>query len=51
MGWIDSRILQGVLVDAQTAAFSYIVPAGCFLVIIGYSIFTLVAPRAIHEAG
>ncbi|MDO5724498.1 MAG: L-fucose:H+ symporter permease [Flaviflexus sp.] len=44
-------LVQGRLIDATSAAFSYIVVLVCFLVIIGYGIYTLriPAPQAMDE--
>ncbi len=51
VGGATVPLLQGQLVDSVGSAFSYIVPAGCFVVIVGYAIYTLRAPRPIHETG
>ncbi|WP_020559571.1 L-fucose:H+ symporter permease [Thiofilum flexile] len=34
-------LVQGALIDTYDAAFSYIVPLGCFLVVAGYAVFEL----------
>ncbi|UFU06423.1 L-fucose:H+ symporter permease [Ruania halotolerans] len=51
VGGATVPLLQGKLVDSVGSAFSYIVPAVCFVVIIGYAIYTLRAPRPIKETG
>lgn len=38
-------LLQGALVDARGAAFSYVVPLVCFVVVSGFALFNLKAKR------
>jgi MFS transporter, FHS family, L-fucose permease len=51
VGGATIPLIQGALTDATSAALSYLVPGACFLIIVGFSVFTLVTPRAIEEAG
>lgn len=45
-------LVQGAMIDAAGAAFSYVVPAAAFLVVMGYGLFDLAAAprRAAHQA-
>ncbi|MGF1551897.1 MAG: L-fucose:H+ symporter permease [Paracoccaceae bacterium] len=36
-------LVQGAMIDAYGAAFSYVVPAACFVVVAGYGLFDLMA--------
>jgi FHS family L-fucose permease-like MFS transporter len=36
-------LVQGAVIDASGAAFSYIVPALCFVVVAGYGVFDLMS--------
>lgn len=44
-------LLQGWVIDLSSAAFSYIVVAGCFAIIVSYGVYVLKNPRPteIHE--
>ncbi len=51
VGGATVPLLQARVIDATGVATSFIVPAVCFMVIIAYMVYTLRAPRAIHETG
>ena len=38
-------MLQGAVIDSVSTAFSYIVPAGCLLIVAAYGFFDLQRPR------
>lgn len=41
-------LLQAWIIDRSTPAFSYVVPLGCFLVVLAYGVFDLVSERVAH---
>jgi FHS family L-fucose permease-like MFS transporter len=42
-------LVQGKLIDATSAAFSYLVPAICFAVVAAYGIYDLRAKQPVEE--
>lgn len=49
VGGATVPLVQGALIDATTPAFSYVVPAVCFAVIIAYTLFVLRTGRQISD--
>lgn len=50
VGGATMPLVQAAIIDATSPALSYIVPAGCFMVIIAYTVYVLRTRRPIADA-